>query len=376
MAATGDSPVGETFDAFVAEHRRGLFKFVRGRVARDEDAEDISQETLLRTWRRRSKLVDPVHRRNFAYRVAANLVIDHRRVQDSHVVMVDALPEDFLGTVPGADTLAEQAHDSRELVDRLDALPPAQRDLIVDSDILELSADELEERHQATGAALRSRRYRAREALRREFERTGAPAIVLPVWRKIQVAWRATPQRISDGVAWASAYSQPLTALVTSMTVVVGPFGPFGALSTARALTDYSSDAMSDSRQFVDLAFPADPSVPDGQTAQPSLSPAPTPSPTSTRPMHGPSVNVPDRVPDTCVPGACVGSGKEDEDDEVQPGDRLWVKPLGEEGPHITEGVTPVCEHVPDNPGVGCEREREPEHWQVEPPPAGPSPLP
>jgi RNA polymerase sigma factor (sigma-70 family) len=85
-----------------------------------------------------------------------------------------------------------------------------------------------------------------------------------------------------------------------------------------------------------------------------------------------PGIGVP-YVPSVCGPHLCVGSCK-----WQQGGDRVYVKTLTTDPCKggSTEGVAPICEAVPDNPAVGCQREGDPQ-WVVDPPPGiQPSPSP
>jgi RNA polymerase sigma-70 factor (ECF subfamily) len=365
------SAEADEFATFVARHRPGLFRHVRRRVLVDEDAEDITQEALLRTWRRRARHEDDLHRRNFMYHVANQLVIDLYRRQ-AHIEADAEVTEDVAGTAPDAESLVLQAEQSQELVDGLSALPEPQRALIVDADVLELTPAEMRERHGASLEVLRARRYRAREALRRHFHRVGAPGVIAaPTSRRLRM-----PGWLHDVMAWTSPYVQPLTVVVTTISVVVGPFGiptPQSALAISSHGRGTTSAEVADWQRHgapgrqAPMSDVGDPPRP-GDPAQQS---APEPDGARAKP---PAVPV-GHVPDTCVPGACVGAGDGGKPADVQPGDKLWVKPLGEEGPHATEEVVPVCEDVPDNPGVGCERQGKPD-WRVDPPPPSPSSLP
>jgi RNA polymerase sigma factor (sigma-70 family) len=75
------------------------------------------------------------------------------------------------------------------------------------------------------------------------------------------------------------------------------------------------------------------------------------------------------RVPRTCTSGVCVGSSCSASDES---GDVLYLKADGPCGLSTTENTTPVCQYVPDNPAVGCQRRGKPQ-WKVDPP-SPPSP--
>jgi RNA polymerase sigma-19 factor, ECF subfamily len=113
-------------DAF-NEHRSRLFRYLRRRLANEDDAQEIAQETFLRLLRvPRSDLVeDP---QAYLYRVARNLVYErscktlpaHRWADDSELDELEALQE-----------LPDAAVDRLALAERvtgfLEELPPQSR---------------------------------------------------------------------------------------------------------------------------------------------------------------------------------------------------------------------------------------------------------
>jgi RNA polymerase sigma-70 factor (ECF subfamily) len=66
--------------AFVAEHWRPLYGYVRGLVRHEQDGEEITQESFYRTFVHWQEFQDATHARRWLYRVASNLCFDrHRR---------------------------------------------------------------------------------------------------------------------------------------------------------------------------------------------------------------------------------------------------------------------------------------------------------
>ena len=70
------------FERFVREQRHGLLAFLRRRVASEEDAQDIAQESLVRLIRYREHA--PESWSSLLYRIAINALNDRARRAQSH----------------------------------------------------------------------------------------------------------------------------------------------------------------------------------------------------------------------------------------------------------------------------------------------------
>jgi RNA polymerase sigma-70 factor (ECF subfamily) len=211
------------FAAFVERHGAGLLRAVRRRVASVEDAQDVTQEALLRTWRKRHDHADDTHRRNFAHHVAGQLVIDLHRSKDHQVEARPEFADDVLGSAPSPAELYVRSEERARVTAALGALPPDQRSLLVDADLHELSLDELRERYGVTAEVLRYRRFRARRALRRQIERTGAPALLPVLLRRVPASWRNAWHRLQDS-SWLPTGAQAAVVVLTTIGIVTGPF--------------------------------------------------------------------------------------------------------------------------------------------------------
>lgn len=71
------------------------------------------------------------------------------------------------------------------------------------------------------------------------------------------------------------------------------------------------------------------------------------------------AASVPER--EVCSPpyppvgSTCAGTGP-----PSRPGDTLYLKRLGKDGPHVTQPVVRMCDAVPANSELGCDSEEPP----------------
>src|ERR1700676_4688107 len=90
-------------------------------------AEDLTQETLLRAWKRRQQLKDNRATRVWLFRIAANVWKDELRQQRSPSAKVSPLPDDAIGSEPTPDQSAETRESLADALKLLDDLPIRQR---------------------------------------------------------------------------------------------------------------------------------------------------------------------------------------------------------------------------------------------------------
>lgn len=93
-------------------------------------AEDLTQETFLRAWKRRAQLKDARAERVWLFRIAANIWKDELRQSRGRSALWSPLPED----APDPEPTPEQCSESRESLERtlslLNSLPVQQRTVL------------------------------------------------------------------------------------------------------------------------------------------------------------------------------------------------------------------------------------------------------
>ena len=138
--------------------RPDLYRFCRGLTGTVWDAEDLVQETLVRTFGRFAEVHDPIENaRGYLFRVASNLWIDKFR----------ATRETPLAEPP--EVAAPDAPLPREVRDAashlLDILPPRERAAILLKDVFDLTLEEVALALETSTGAVKAALHRGREKL-------------------------------------------------------------------------------------------------------------------------------------------------------------------------------------------------------------------
>lgn len=147
-----------------------------------EDAEDVMQDALLRTYQHVNQIADPEAFRTWLYSTVRNACLMNRRRrvgEPSHLVSVEQGMPAADGSSPPIDIVDKTRPVDEQLIadaidvrvrDALQALPPASRAIIVMRDMEGLSTREVAEILQISETNVKTRLYRARTLLRRELK--------------------------------------------------------------------------------------------------------------------------------------------------------------------------------------------------------------
>jgi RNA polymerase sigma-70 factor (ECF subfamily) len=161
----------------IARHRRALYRYIRSLVRDAAEAEDLTQETLLRAYKKLSTLDDEAKLVPWLYRIATNITYDRfrqvsfrrrpRSIDDGteaglesgeRIAPVDAAPR--------LDKLMEQREMSACVQDYIEALPQTYRAVILLHDLKGLTNPEIAEMLGLSLATVKIRLHRARKRLR------------------------------------------------------------------------------------------------------------------------------------------------------------------------------------------------------------------
>nr|MDT0665343.1 sigma-70 family RNA polymerase sigma factor [Micromonospora sp. DSM 115978] len=157
--------------------------FVARRVADRSDAEDVTQETLLRLYRNVHTLRDAGALEGWMYQIARNAITDHYRrsatrpVPLEPAVVADALPaaEATGAAVDGADTADTPERATAVLASCLEPLlsrvPPTYRQALELTDLGGLTQDVAARQLGLSTSGMKSRVQRGRRLLRAEVRR-------------------------------------------------------------------------------------------------------------------------------------------------------------------------------------------------------------
>ena len=147
-----------------------------------EDAEDVMQDALLKTYQHVSQITDPAAFRTWLYTTVRNACLMKRRLhagEPSHFESIDRGREstdgetrviDVADTARPADERMMDGWIDRRLRKALHSLPPAYRLIIVMREIDGLSTREVATVTGISEANVKQRLHRARVMLRRQLE--------------------------------------------------------------------------------------------------------------------------------------------------------------------------------------------------------------
>ena len=138
--------------------RPELYRYCRGLTGTVWDAEDLVQETLVRTFVRFAEIHDPIENpRAYLFRVASNLWIDlFRGMRETETSVV---PETASADTPLPRELRDAA---AQLVS---ALPPQERAAVLLKDVFDLTLEEAALALKTSVGAVKSALHRARQRL-------------------------------------------------------------------------------------------------------------------------------------------------------------------------------------------------------------------
>ena|SRR5215472_6682091 len=138
------------------------------------EAQDLTQETFLRTHRHREKLRDPESVRSWLYRIATHVALDHLRQRMPHIPIDDEKSVEGLqpavSSRPSAQEVTERKEASRCVQHCLDFLPHHYRAVLLLHEAHGLTAVEIAGLLRTNPATVKMRLHRARHLLHKLME--------------------------------------------------------------------------------------------------------------------------------------------------------------------------------------------------------------
>lgn len=166
------------WELIVARYRRRIFHIAYKFTGKHDEAEDLTQEILLKVFRSLEKFHRDADLGTWLSSVARNYCIDRYRAtkREREVLVEDMLALDLAPASVGNPYRALEERDRRSFVRRgLEALPPKLREAVVLRDLMGLSYQEMAERLVLPEGTVKSRINRGREELSRLLLRAQQP---------------------------------------------------------------------------------------------------------------------------------------------------------------------------------------------------------
>ena len=339
------------FDGFVRAYEARLRRLVMRRLGDACEAEEITQETLLRAYQHRASFGTEDELMAWSTVVAQRLVIDRVRVRGRSVAVAEVPESARLGR-DTADIVVAR-HEARAALESLEAIPTRQAAILWAREVEGLHYEEIAERFGITEPAVRSLLHRGRKALRKEFkDRTGSlPLNGLVPFAPWLLALKAAGKVRGAAKTAAKSSVTGAAALSLSALVVATGIGPFGG--GGGAAPDVRIDGSRDGATYVTSSSGPVEAVDRGSAVRHANRVAAT----STRPSRASDGAAPERK--VCIDATkCVRTGREMDPfpgGQIQIGPDLPPNPL-DLGNVVVASDYIDCDQVklPDTPAAQC----------------------
>jgi len=164
----------------IRRHTDPVFRFIVRMVGDAHVAEDLVQETFLKTWKNLARFDVKRPFRTWVFSIARNAAIDHLRKKDA--VTFSSLERedgtDFAGSIqdgqPLPDELLEREVDAKRIEEALASVPPRSRSVILMHETEDMTFQDIADATGEPMNTVKSRYRRALDTLRKHL--TDGPA--------------------------------------------------------------------------------------------------------------------------------------------------------------------------------------------------------
>jgi RNA polymerase sigma-70 factor, ECF subfamily len=162
----------EDFDSFAELYRRYLcpiYRFVRSQVTDDATAEDLTAQVFFKALSSAATYRGDGTYQSWVFRIAHNCVASWRTSSSKVVVVLEQVPESE-DPEPTPAALAIVDEERSFIRQKVEALPPAQREVVALRYLQDFTIEEIAKVTRRTRGAVRILLHRARSRLRRDLE--------------------------------------------------------------------------------------------------------------------------------------------------------------------------------------------------------------
>lgn len=158
------------FETAVERHQRRIYTFARYYLGNSQEADDITQEVLLKLWRKRRE-IDDERMLPWLVRVTRNACYDLLRKRRSAAKMFSSEAEDeavqaSTDPEPGPEARAEASDFKRHLEDALDEIGEPYKSLVLLREVQGMKYQEISDALEMPLNTVRVYLHRARHELR------------------------------------------------------------------------------------------------------------------------------------------------------------------------------------------------------------------
>ncbi|MBD3300884.1 MAG: sigma-70 family RNA polymerase sigma factor [Candidatus Eisenbacteria bacterium] len=162
----------------VERYQRPVYSLVYKAVGNEEDARDLTQEAFVRAIRALDRFDPNRPFRNWIFRIASNLAVDHYRRARMRTISIDVDADDESGLHapilvderPTPDRVSDASRLSDRLAALVDRLPPGYRTVIHLRHYEQLAYEEIAEALDIPLGTVKARLHRAHRRLRELWE--------------------------------------------------------------------------------------------------------------------------------------------------------------------------------------------------------------
>ena len=164
---------GETSAALFSGYHDRIHRYILGMVRNAGEAEDLTQETFLRAYRRRDSLRDPAAVLPWLYSIATHVCLDRLRQRARQAPTRSGLDPEEVSVpdrAPSAELLVEQEDMSTCVQAYVGGLSDGYRAVLLMHDVQGLTAREIAELLGDSTGSVKIRLHRARKQLQAALE--------------------------------------------------------------------------------------------------------------------------------------------------------------------------------------------------------------